>query len=106
MIATALATRPKCLLMDEPVGGLTPREIDELQGLVQAIRKRGISVILIEHVMRFLVTVADRMMIMHHGERLFLGSPLEMANDEQVTEIYLGRKVSAHLRELLKVKKV
>ncbi len=101
MIAAALATRPQCLLMDEPVGGLTPREIDEILALVQSIRQRGISVILIEHVMRFLVTLSDRVMIMHHGERLFLGPPGDMAKDAQVAEVYLGRKASARLREYL-----
>jgi branched-chain amino acid transport system ATP-binding protein len=102
MVAGALATRPKCLLMDEPVGGLTPREIDEVLELVKLIQKRGVSIIVIEHVMRFLVTVADRVMIMHHGERLFLGSPTDMANDERVAETYLGRRVSARVREFAK----
>ena len=102
MVAGALATRPKCLLMDEPVGGLTPREIDEILELVKLIQTRGISVIVIEHVMRFLVTVADRVLIMHHGERLFLGSPTDMANDELVAETYLGHRVSARIREFLK----
>jgi branched-chain amino acid transport system ATP-binding protein len=88
--------------MDEPVGGLTPREIDEILELVKLIQTRGISVIVIEHVMRFLVTVADRVLIMHHGERLFLGSPTDMANDELVAETYLGHRVSARIREFLK----
>jgi ABC-type branched-subunit amino acid transport system ATPase component len=104
MVAGALATRPECLLLDEPVGGLTPREIDEILELVKLIQTRGISVIVIEHVMRFLVTVADRLLIMHHGERLFLGSPTDMANDDQVIETYLGRRVSARVREFLKKK--
>ncbi len=101
MVAGALAARPQCLLMDEPVGGLTPREIGEIIELVKLIQRRGVSVIVIEHVMRFLVTVADRVMIMHHGERLFLGSPADMANDERVAETYLGRKVSARVREFV-----
>lgn len=101
MIASALATKPDCLMMDEPVGGLNPLEIDEMIDLVRTIRSRGISIILIEHVMRFLMTLSDRVLIMHHGEQLFLGSPAEMAHNEKVAEVYLGRKASARIRALV-----
>jgi branched-chain amino acid transport system ATP-binding protein len=101
MIASALATKPDCLMMDEPVGGLNPLEIDEMIELVRTIRSRGVSIILIEHVMRFLMTLSDRVLIMHHGEQLFLGSPAEMAHNEKVAEVYLGRKASARIRALV-----
>lgn len=101
MIASALATGPHCLMMDEPVGGLSPSEIDEMIGLVRNIRELGISIVLIEHVMRFLMTLSDRILIMHHGERLFMGSPAEMARNERVAEVYLGRKASARIRKLV-----
>ena len=101
MVAAALATGPNCLLMDEPVGGLNPKEIGEMFELVGRIRERGISIILIEHVMRFLVSLSNRILIMHHGERLFLGPPAEMARDEQVVEVYLGKKASERIREYI-----
>ena len=98
MIASALATGPDCLLMDEPVGGLNPKEIEEMLGLVRQIREAGTSIILIEHVMRFLVSLSDRVLIMHHGELLFLGKPSEMARDEKVAEVYLGSRAAERIR--------
>jgi len=99
MIAGALATRPDCLLMDEPVGGLNPKEIGEMMELVNHVRGSGVAIILIEHVMRFLVSLSDRVLIMHHGELLFVGRPKEMAQDDRVAEVYLGRKAAARIRE-------
>jgi branched-chain amino acid transport system ATP-binding protein len=101
MIAAALATNPKCLLMDEPVGGLNPKEIEEIMGLVAAIRKRNVAIVLIEHVMRFLVTLSTRVLIMHHGERIFLGTPAEMVYDERVSEVYLGKRASQRIRDFV-----
>jgi branched-chain amino acid transport system ATP-binding protein len=104
MIAAALATHPKCLLMDEPVGGLNPKEIEEIRALVAAIRKRDVAIILIEHVMRFLVTLSTRVLIMHHGERIFLGTPSEMVHDERVSEVYLGKRASERIRDYVTAK--
>ncbi|MDA0221475.1 MAG: ABC transporter ATP-binding protein [Proteobacteria bacterium] len=101
MIASALATRPDCLLMDEPVGGLNPKEIEEMLGLVRQIRDAGTAIILIEHVMRFLVSLSDRVLIMHHGERLFLGKTAEMSRDEKVAEVYLGKKAAQRIRDFV-----
>jgi branched-chain amino acid transport system ATP-binding protein len=99
MIAAALATRPACLLMDEPVGGLNPKEVEEMMGLVSEIRRRDIGIILIEHVMRFLVSLSDRVLIMHHGERLFLGKPAAMVQDQRVAEVYLGNRAAQRIRD-------
>lgn len=101
MIASALVSNAKCLLMDEPVGGLTPKEIDFILELVNRIRARGISIILIEHVMRFLVSLSDRVMIMQQGRNIFLGTPAEMVSNEQVTQIYLGKRASDRMRAFL-----
>lgn len=101
MIASALVSNAKCLLMDEPVGGLTPKEIDYVLDLVKRIRSRGISIILIEHVMRFLVSLSDRVMIMQQGRNIFLGTPAEMVSNEKVTEIYLGKRVSDRMQAFL-----
>jgi len=70
MLAGALVTDPKLLLMDEPVGGLTAKEIDLMMNVVRAIADGGVTIVLIEHVMRFLVQLSNRVLIMHHGERI------------------------------------
>lgn len=101
MIASALASNAKCLLMDEPVGGLVPKEIDTIMELVRRIRSRGIAIILIEHVMRFLVTLSDRILIMQQGQKLFLGPPAEMVTDKDVTRVYLGQRASDRMQALL-----
>lgn len=102
MIAAALAGQPDCLLMDEPVGGLNPKEIGEMMDLVTRVRSSGVAIILIEHVMRFLVSLSDRVLIMHHGELLFLGRPAEMARDQRVAEVYLGSKAAARIRDYVR----
>lgn len=92
MIASALATQPQMLFLDEPFGGLTPPEIDELIELLRAVKARGITIVLIEHVMRALMALSDRVLIMNQGKTLFLGSPHEVLQDEEVVRVYLGRK--------------
>lgn len=95
MIATALATGPELLLLDEPVGGLTPEEIDEFIELVLQLKSRGFTIVFIEHVMRFLTTVATRAVIMHHGAIIYDGTPQGIAHDDAVTEVYLGSSAQA-----------
>jgi branched-chain amino acid transport system ATP-binding protein len=90
MIATALATDPMVLLLDEPFGGLSPGEIDETMGLIRAIGRTGVAIVCIEHVMRALVALADRVLVMHHGAELFVGTPAEMLRDRRVIDVYLG----------------
>jgi branched-chain amino acid transport system ATP-binding protein len=90
MIATALATDPLVLLLDEPFGGLSLGEIDETMGLIGRIRDSGVAIVCIEHVMRALVALADRVLVMHHGAEIFLGTPAEMLRDQRVVEVYLG----------------
>jgi branched-chain amino acid transport system ATP-binding protein len=90
MIATALATDPLVLLLDEPFGGLSPGEIDETMGLIRAIGATGVAIVCIEHVMRALVALADRVLVMHHGAEIFVGTPAEMLRDRRVIEVYLG----------------
>lgn len=92
MIAGALVTDPKLLLMDEPVGGLVPQEIDEVEAVVARVaQEMKVTVILIEHVMRFLMRLSDRVLIMHHGSKLFEGLPREVAENDEVIEVYLGK---------------
>jgi branched-chain amino acid transport system ATP-binding protein len=90
MLATALAVDPLVLLLDEPFSGLNPSEIDEVMALIRGIRDRGMAVVVIEHVMRALTSLADRVLVMHHGATFFEGTPEEMLADERVVEVYLG----------------
>ncbi|RWI48932.1 MAG: ABC transporter ATP-binding protein [Mesorhizobium sp.] len=101
MMASAMATKPKLLLMDEPVGGLTSGEIDRVMEAVRTTKRAGVTIILIEHVMRFLVRLSDRVMIMHHGEKIFEGAPHELVNDRTVVEVYLGKGASEHLKTFM-----
>jgi branched-chain amino acid transport system ATP-binding protein len=101
MLAGAIATRPKLLLMDEPVGGLNPREIDHMMEAVRRIVSGGVTVILIEHVMRFLVQLSTRVMIMHHGEKIYEGPPQGLTKDRTVIDVYLGEGASQRLGQLM-----
>jgi branched-chain amino acid transport system ATP-binding protein len=101
MIASALATQPKLLLLDEPVGGLNPHEIDEVMSIVNRVRDSGVTIVLIEHVMRFLVALSDRVLIMHHGEKIYQGSTQGLAQDRTVVEVYLGDGASDRLTHIL-----
>lgn len=101
MLAGAIASRPKLLLMDEPVGGLTSQEIGHMMGVVRGIAASGITIILIEHVMRFLVQLSDRVMIMHHGESIYAGPPSGLVRDRTVIDVYLGEGASQRLASVL-----
>ena len=98
MIASALATRPSLLLLDEPVAGLIPAEIDKVESVIRKlIEDHSLTVILIEHVMRFLVGLSDQVMIINHGEKLYQGPAEGLAKDRQVVDVYLGEGASARL---------
>ena len=98
MIAGAIATDPQLLLLDEPVGGLIPREIEQVEQIILNLtHEREITVILIEHVMRFLTGLSDEILIMNFGEKLFQGSPEDLAGDKKVIDVYLGEGVSGKI---------
>lgn len=90
MVATAVVHQPKILLLDEPVSGLLPAEVDEFIALMKSLRGKGICIVFIEHVMRFLTAVADRVLIMHQGKLIFDGTPQGFTKDELVRSVYLG----------------
>lgn len=99
MIACALATRPAILLLDEPVGGLNVYEIDQTIELIRKVQSEWpVTIILIEHVMRFLVALCDRVMIMHHGAKIYEGPIAGLAKDRQVVEVYLGEVAANRLQ--------
>lgn len=101
MLAGAVATRPRLLLMDEPVGGLTHAETGQMMETVRRIKAQGVTIILIEHVMRFLVALSDRVMILHHGERIYEGPAAGLVQDKTVVDVYLGEGASARLAAML-----
>jgi len=92
MVAAALVTKPKLLLVDEPTAGLSPTETREFIDLFKKINKElGLSIIIIEHLMKVITELSQRLLIMENGVKITIGSPEEVTKDEKVIEIYLGR---------------
>jgi len=89
-VAAALATKPELLLLDELMAGLTPTETAEAMELVTKIRDKGITIFMIEHVMKAIMSVCGRIMVLHHGEKIAEGTPQEIATSKKVVEVYLG----------------
>ena len=94
-IARALATEPRLLLLDEPAAGMNPTETDDLIGLVERIRQRGITLLLIEHDMNLVMTVSDRITALNFGTRIADGTPAEIARHAGVIAAYLGGSTDA-----------
>ncbi len=94
-VARALATKPELLLLDEMMAGLNPTEITQAMELVTRIRDEGITIIMIEHVMKAIMSVCDRIIVLHHGEKIAEGAPQEIATSKEVVEVYLGESADA-----------
>ena len=89
-IARALATNPDMLMLDEAMAGLTPGEVSRSIDLVRSLRDRGVTILMIEHVMAAIMEVCDRIVVLHNGEKLAEGTPAEVAEDPKVRSVYLG----------------
>jgi len=91
-LARALATMPKMLLLDELLTGLTPKENDEAIALIKLISKQGVTILMVEHVMKVIMGLCSRVTVLHHGEKLCEGTPETVCRDEEVIKVYLGKK--------------
>jgi len=91
-LAKALAMQPKVLLCDEVMAGLNLVEIDEVIAVLKRVRERGISILVIEHVIKAIKSLSDRLLVLHHGEKIADGDPDEVLMNARVVEAYLGRR--------------
>ena len=94
-VARALATRPELLLLDEMMAGLTYTEVAQAMELVKKIHRKGVTIIMIEHVMKAIMNVCDRIIVLHHGKKIAEGTPQEIAGNQTVVEVYLGEQSHA-----------
>ena len=98
-LARALVMRPRLLMLDEIMAGLSAKEVDELVGVVRNIRDGGVTVLLIEHVMQAIASLSDRIIVLHHGQKVAEGSPKAVFSDEGVIGAYLGARPVAGRRD-------
>jgi branched-chain amino acid transport system ATP-binding protein len=96
-LARALATNPKLLLLDEVMAGLNPTEIDEIVAVIKGIRDTGVTIFLIEHVMKAVMNLSDRSYVLNDGKLIATGKPAEIAANPVVIEAYLGHGAASEM---------
>jgi branched-chain amino acid transport system ATP-binding protein len=94
-VARALATKPEVMLLDEMMAGLNQTEVTQAMELIKNIRDKGITIVMIEHVMKAIMNVCDRIIVLHHGKKIAEGKPDEIVNSPTVIEVYLGESSHA-----------
>jgi branched-chain amino acid transport system ATP-binding protein len=95
-IARALASEPKLLLLDEPAAGCNAREVQEVDALIQKIAEQGVTVVLVEHDMRLVMNISDRILVLDHGQKLAEGTAEEVRRNREVIAAYLGTGAAGH----------
>jgi branched-chain amino acid transport system ATP-binding protein len=91
-VAKALATGPRLLLLDEPMGGLNPAEVDQAAALVARIRDDGVTIVLVEHVMKAIMSISDRVVVMNQGAKIAEGPPARVVEEPAVLAAYFGKR--------------
>jgi branched-chain amino acid transport system ATP-binding protein len=92
-LARALAARPKLLLLDEVMAGLNASEIDETMHLLSSIRAQGVTILMVEHIMQAISMLSDRVIVLHHGEKIADGKVTDVLSDERIAQVYLGSRM-------------
>jgi branched-chain amino acid transport system ATP-binding protein len=103
-LAKSLAMKPRLLMLDEVNAGLNSSEISEALALIRSIAEQGVTIIIIEHLMRVISELAERIVVLHHGTLLHQGSPIEVLHDSRVVEAYLGSKFAKHWQDGINAK--
>jgi branched-chain amino acid transport system ATP-binding protein len=98
-IAKALATEPELLLLDEVLAGLNPKEIDQALGFIRRINEMGVTIVVVEHVMKAVMSISQRVMVLHQGRLMCTGTPEEVVCNEEVIGAYLGAKFAERRRD-------
>jgi branched-chain amino acid transport system ATP-binding protein len=98
-LARALTQDPEILLLDEVMAGLTPREIEDIMALIQEVNRGGTTIMVIEHVMKAIMGISNRIIVLHHGQKIAEGTPDEIIENRQVIAAYLGERYSKRLEE-------
>jgi branched-chain amino acid transport system ATP-binding protein len=91
-LARALATQPNLILLDEVMAGLRAKETEEIIRLIQDINRKGITIFVIEHVMKVIMSLSNRIIVLNYGEKIATGTPLEISKDQSVIKAYLGKE--------------
>jgi branched-chain amino acid transport system ATP-binding protein len=94
-VSMALATQPKLLMLDEAMAGLTPFELKEMMGLIRKVRERGITLVIVEHVMEAVMELSDRVIVINSGKKIVEGAPREIVVNKEVIQAYLGERYHA-----------